>query len=553
MQLRPFLISLLITLLAASAATGEPVPVVSQIRSVTVYADQAQVTRTGTVNLKAGLNLVSIDNLPLLLNQDSLRVSGKGSAGARIAGLTVKPVFLEQLQEKHIQELEEQIEGGQHKLAALDARHKGLAAQKAFLESIRVGWGERISKELGQGKPTTGELGDAAKFVGEGVGKVEESIYETEAAKRPLQSRINALRQELEQAKGNRSKEVRSVEVAIEAERQMSFDLELSYLVAGAHWVPTYDLRLNAEGTAAELTYRAQVWQQTGEAWPKVRLALSSARPEAGGAPPELFPWHVGFYQPPMPLTPRRAAKATGAFALGAAPAPEAQALDVLEGAAPSSVSARPVEAELAEGQTSVLFSVPQPVDIPADGSRTGSVIAVATLPVNAEYQSVPKLAPRVFLKSEVTNASSYPLLAGEVNIFNDAVFTGKSFLKTIAAGEKFDLYFGADERVKVKREVARVSKQGGLLGGNRISYRVSVELDNFKKQPIRLSLVDQLPLAGSEEIKVKLEEEKPAPDERKPDGTLTWKLNLAPGEKKKLSYDIVIEYPKGRTLTGAE
>jgi len=211
------------------------------------------------------------------------------------------------------------------------------------------------------------------------------------------------------------------------------------------------------------------------------------------------------------------------------------------------------VEAEVAEGQTSVLFNVPQPVDIPSDGSRTGSVIALAALPVSAEYQTIPKLSPRAYLKSEVTNASNYPLLPGEVNIFNDAVFTGKSFLKTVAAGEKFDLFFGADDRVKVKREVARVSKQGGLLGGSRISYRVSVELENFKKQPVRLSLVDQVPLAANEEIKVKLEEEKPAPDERKPDGTLVWKLTLAPGEKKKLNYDIIVEYPKGRILTGTE
>lgn len=552
MCLRPSLCSLLLSILLATAvpASGEPVPVASQISSVTVYADQAQVTRKGTVSLKAGLNLVSIDNLPLALNQESLRVSGKGAGPARIAGLTVRPVFLERLQEQRIRELEEQIEALQRKVATLEARRKGLAAQKAFLESIRVGWGERISKEIGLGKPTTTELGEAARYVGEGVGKVEENIFDTEAAKKPLQERMNALKQELEQAKGNRSKEVRSVEVAIEAERAMSFDLELSYLVSDAHWIPTYDLRLNAEGTAAELTYRAQVWQLTGEAWPKVRLALSSARPEAGGAPPELFPWHVGFYQPPIPL-PRPVAKR--ALTFGAAAAPEAQALDAVEGAAPSSVPARPIEAELAEGQTSVLFGVPQPVDIPADGSRTGTVIALATLPVSAEYQTTPKLSPRVYLKSEVTNASNYPLLAGEVNIFNDAIFTGKSVLKTVAAGEKFDLFFGADDRVKVKREVNRVGKQGGILGNSRISYRVSVELDNFKKQPIRLSLLDQLPLAGNEEIKVKLEEEKPAPDERKPDGTLVWKLNLAPGEKKKLGYDIVIEYPKGRTLTGAE
>ena len=139
------------------------------------------------------------------------------------------------------------------------------------------------------------------------------------------------------------------------------------------------------------------------------------------------------------------------------------------------------------------------------------------------------------------------------MNIFNDAVFTGKSYLKAVAAGEKFDLFFGADDQVKVKRDVARVRKKAGILGSNRVTYQVSVELDNFKKRAITVSLLDQLPLPRNAEIKVSLEEAQPKPDETKPDGTISWKVSLAPGEKKKVSYDIVIEYPKGTDLAGVE
>jgi len=278
-----------------------------------------------------------------------------------------------------------------------------------------------------------------------------------------------------------------------------------------------------------------------------VRLALSTARPEAGGAPPELTPWQVSLFEPPIPLAaPRAAAKS---FTVGGSPRGDMLALE----AAPAPVSATQIEAGVAEGQTSVLFNVTLPVDIPADGTQASTMIATAKLPVTAEYLAVPKLSPRVFLKSEVINDTVYPLLAGEVNIFNDSVFTGKAHLKTVAAGEKFDLFFGADDQIKVKREVARQRKQAGILGSNRLSYRVDVELENFKKRGIKLTLLDQLPLAGNAEIKVNLEDERPKPDETKPDGTLSWKLNLAPGEKKKLSYDIVIEYPKGRNLVGAE
>ena len=385
----------------------------------------------------------------------------------------------------------------------------------------------------------------------EGIDKVEEGLYDAEAAKKPLLDRMGALQKELEQARGNRNKEVRSVEVAIEADRAMEFTLTLSYLVADAHWEPNYDVRLAADAASAELTYRAQVWQNSGEEWPGVKLSLSSASPEAGGAPPELVPWQISFYEPPhlIPLEKR----AQGA--LMAAPAPNRTVEGQVYGGSSQGQMERalPLPAQVAEGQTSVLFNVAQPVDIPADGTRASSVIAMEKVPVTAEFVTVPKLSARVYLKSEVTNQTVYPLLAGQVNIFNDAVFTGKSYLKAVAAGEKFDLFFGADDQVKVKRDVARVRKKAGILGSNRVTYQVSVELDNFKKRAITVSLLDQLPLPRNAEIKVSLEEAQPKPDETKPDGTISWKVSLAPGEKKKVSYDIVIEYPKGTDLAGVE
>lgn len=236
----------------------------SAIKSVTVFADRAQITRSATVPLKTGANLVILDGLPQLLAEESLRVEGKGAGRARIAGITVKNVFLERAQQKRVHELEEEITALTRRVESLEARRKGLAAQRAFLDSIRVGWGERISKELTLGKPTAAEMGEAAKFVGEGVGKVEEQIYDAEAAKKPLLDRIAALKKELEQSRAGKMKEVRAVEVAIDAERNMDFALDLSYLVSQASWEPTYDLRLAPDGREAELTYRAMVWQKTG-------------------------------------------------------------------------------------------------------------------------------------------------------------------------------------------------------------------------------------------------------------------------------------------------
>ena len=532
-----------------AAGQGQTVPVQSRIASVTVFADRAQVTRSATLSLEPGTNLVSFDGLPQLMAEESIRVEGKGTGRARISGVTVKNVFLERVQEKRVAQLEEEIRALTRKVESIEAQRKGLAAQKAFIDSIRLGWGERISKELTMGKPTAAELGEAARFVGEGIGKIEEQLYDAEAAKKPLLNRIEALKKELEQNRARAMKEVRSVQVAIEAERKMQFSMDLSYIVSHAGWEPTYDVRLAANGKEAELVYRALVRQKSGEDWPGVKLALSTAKPEVGGAPPELVPWHISFYEPPRPLAMAYPAAKSREMVLGARPMAEpapAPTADQMEAALPET-------ALVEEGLTSVVFNISTPVDILADGTQSGSVIAVEKVPVTAEFVTVPKLSPQVYLKSEVTNNTPYPLLAGQANIFNDVVFTGKTYLKTARSGEKFDLYFGSEDQIKVKRELAKVSKKAGLLGSNSVSYRITVELENFKKSAVTVSLLDQLPLPGNAEIKVKLEDAAPKPDETRQDGTLVWKVNLAAGEKKKVTYDIVIEYPKGRELVGIE
>jgi uncharacterized protein (TIGR02231 family) len=554
MKLNGLLLSLLLLLLLPLAAAGETHEMVaaSRMDSVTVFPDRAQVSRSAQLSLKAGTNFVTFEALPRGIAEDSIRVEGKGAGRAQIAGITVKTVYLERIREQRVHELEEEIDALNRKVESIDARGKALTVQEAFLESIKVGWGERISKELSLAKPSLAELGDAMKFVGDGVGKIEEQRHDLESAKKPLLERIAALKKELAQNRREGMKEVRSVLVTIEADRDMRFVLNMSYLVGDAHWVPGYDVRLSPDGKEAELVYRAQVWQKTGEDWRGVKLSLSTASPEVGGAPPELRPWHVSFYEPPVP-EPRPYARAMAAPSPKGAAAVYGGPIGSADTGVAEEQSAVPQTAEVAEGQSSVVFNIIQPADIPTNGTRSGSIIAITKLPVTAEYQTVPKLSPRAYLKSVVANNTNYPLLRGEVNVFNDTAFTGKTYLPMVNPGEKFDLFFGADNQIKVKREVAKIKKQGGLIGSSSVSYRCSVELQNFKKQAVKLSVLDQLPLPENAEIKVSLDDASPKPDETKDDGTLVWKVTLAPGEKKKISYEIVIEYPKGRRLTGAE
>ena len=207
--------------------------------------------------------------------------------------------------------------------------------------------------------------------------------------------------------------------------------------------------------------------------------------------------------------------------------------------------------AQISDEQSSVSFHIPRPLDIPSDGTQHGSVVAIERLPVGMEFMAIPKLSPYVFLKSEIVNRAAYPLLPGKVNTFSSNTFTGSSQLKKIASGEKFDLFFGTDDQVTVKREELKQHKEAGLFGANRMSYRYRIEVANLRGESQTVTIRDQLPLAGDAEIKVSLDEPSIKPDEIKDDGRLTWRLPMKAGEKRELTFGIVVEYPRDRQVTG--
>jgi uncharacterized protein (TIGR02231 family) len=218
----------------------------------------------------------------------------------------------------------------------------------------------------------------------------------------------------------------------------------------------------------------------------------------------------------------------------------------------PAEDAAAPFEtAQLSDEHSSVAFHIPRPLDIPSDAAQHGSVVAIEQMPINLEFMAIPKLSPFVFLKSEIVNRAAYPLLPGKVNTFMGNTYTGSSQLKKVAAGEKFDLFFGTDDQVTVKREELKQHKEAGVFGKNRVSYRYRIDLGNFRNEPLTITLRDQLPLAGDEEIKVALDDPSIKPDEVKSDGTVTWKAPLKAGEKWELTFGILVEYPKDREITG--
>ncbi len=59
----------------------------SRITDVTVYSDQAKITRKGQINLTGQERELILTKLPIFLKSESIRVTGQGSATVQILGV----------------------------------------------------------------------------------------------------------------------------------------------------------------------------------------------------------------------------------------------------------------------------------------------------------------------------------------------------------------------------------------------------------------------------------------------------------------------------------
>ena len=523
----------------------------TSIIAVFVYPDRARVSRKGTLALEAGAQALEISGLPIQLEADSLRASAYGTARARLLGVQAQRAFFVETPAEAIHQLEIQIEALQDSLKQMEAQSKLLQSYRANLDSLTAQT-ETYATALAAGESTVETqlaLYDTLRARAE---KLDGEMQTTATSKRETERRLQKLQSELEQQRGARPRERYTALIEVDVLQAGDLTVELSYVVSGASWKPLYDLRLLEEGEKPSLAvgYLAQVSQKTSEPWENVTLTLSTARPALAATLPELKPWFIQPYtppvQPPQPAPMMRAAKADRATLLAAA-APLGEA-----GAALPVEEAVEVQASVDVSGGSVTYHIPDPVTIPADGAPHKVVVARFELAPDLDYVTAPKLVEAAYRRARNVNNSPYLLLPGAANLFAGEEFIGATRLNLTAPNEKFELYLGVDDRIKVKRELKRREVEKTIIGGKRrLHFGYEITLENLTTGDAVLILHDQIPASKHEDIKVRLESAEPKPTEQSELNLLNWELKLAPKEKRTVRFDFGIEAPQGLNITG--
>ncbi|MFW6224163.1 MAG: DUF4139 domain-containing protein [Bacteroidota bacterium] len=273
----------ILPLLLQSATTEKEI--ISKIDQVTVFTDQAQITRTANVQLSAGEYLLRFKGLSPYVNGQSVRIKGDGKLKIMSLRYQKNPAKKIEYPEKvqnirdRIEKAEQQIEEQQTWINVLNEDERYIMTNSDMINEHVLAKPEDIRNMHDYFRNRLQKIRFEKLRRNRTVNELRDSVNN-------MQSRINSLNSKVQDPSGE-------VLVEVSVNSYTTAEFQLTFLVKNAGWYPGYDVRVEKTNEPVELTYKANIFQNTGIAWENVTLQLSNASPRVSGVMPELTPYFI--------------------------------------------------------------------------------------------------------------------------------------------------------------------------------------------------------------------------------------------------------------------
>lgn len=534
--------------LATTAYAGDdPQPLSTRITAITVYADRAQVTRQGALDLASSGGRVVIARLPGWIDEESVRAALVPAGAGRIVDVSVTKTLLAESSEDAVRKACLAVREIEDKLAALEDEEKILAADIAQLEAIRAFAIEKLPKDMATRDVKVQTFADTVDFVATRLRKDHEALRELRGKQRDLAPVQAARGRECDDLQARAQLEQTSVVVELAGTGRAT--LEVTYLTPGATWEPVSELRVQGQAKVS-LTQYASVVQTTGEDWEGATLAFSTQRPTDLLNVPEAKALLLG----------------AGGNGLGEVLTRMGESFDRAQSTYSSVNASLGVKNERWQAQvanqmaiqarvtlsftrlqqrgTTAHFEARSPRVVRADGKAVRVPIASADFDVTAKLVAVPEVSLNVVRTALITNSGAQPILPGRAALFADGSFVGTSELPFVAPGETFSTFLGVNDRVKLTRTLDH-KRSSVERGAKKTKLQVSflVTAENLGAEAVAVQLGDRVPVAHDEAIEVD-DVRIPEGAKRDGDGVVQWTATLAPKKLQTWRLEYTLEYP---------
>jgi len=569
-KLTAIALSMLMTI--TSFAEKEKI-VKSKIESVTVFLQGAQIHRKSKIYAEKGVTKIVIEGISHTFNKNSIQVKGKGKfiildVSSKVFYPTPEPVKVNPTDIpkeilKEISLLEDSLQVAGWKVQSLVSEIATYKMEREMLLTSGVIKGQVSNDSIAA-------LKEAMVYMRSKLLEINKIILKKEKlnhAQNAIQTRISYRLQTLKNyntnvAVQNPKKDMSPVQqiiVTVSSDEATSGYLYVSYMLAAtsAGWSPSYDLRADDINSPIKLTYKANVYQNTGNNWDEVDLTLSTINPNRSNVKPTLAPWYVSYYQPIQQYN---------SYGRSSANKPTSYQLDDLEitdnaaekvttssGALYSSQLPQAQHAsnftQMTESMAMVEFELKIPYSIPSDGQYHLMAVKSDNIESSFEHFVIPKLDKDAYLVAHLTGWEELNLLPAVANVYYDGTYVGQTRINPSVMSDTLDLALGRDRGIYITRKKTDDVENVKKLASEKtktITYEIAIK--NFKNSEINLTIEDQIPISNNEEIEVTLEDKGKAAFDKKT-GKLTWKRVINAKETEKLRFTYQLKFDKNKTL----
>jgi uncharacterized protein (TIGR02231 family) len=528
-------------LASALSFAQKPIFTTAKVKAATVYSNAAELTESTSLTLPAGTSEVVIKNIANYLNESTIQIGAPSNVTVLSVQFTNNYISEFEIDENApaIKKVRDSIKVVEKAINKIQIDKVSQSKSIEILDKNQ----QTYSNNSGVNVTELMKLVDYYRIKRSELGNALTTLQEKEEK---LNETLKKLNDKLEVDTKNVEK-TSSGKLILQVMNNMAgtVPLDITYITNTASWSPFYDLRAENTSAPINMMYKAQVAQNSGIDWKKVKLTLSSGNPNQNNQAPLLNAWFLRFGNP---YAYRDGDKNLMLNSIQTASMGIRIKKDTSESIKQENSSISDYTS-VNENQLNVSFDIDIPYDILSNGKAHSVALKEIKLPATYKYYAAPRAEKEAFLLAEISDYSKYNLLPGDANIIFEGMYVGKTFINPNQTADTLNLSMGRDKKIAIKREKV-VDKSGTkfLSAYKEQTFTYDISLRNNKKEDAAIILKDQYPLSTDKEITIELLDDGKAKVNTET-GILTWDLKLSPNETKKIRISYKVKYPKDQVI----
>ncbi|GHU67658.1 membrane protein [Bacteroidia bacterium] len=286
-----FLVCLVGIVVSANAQGTNEITLKTDVSEATVFIKGAQVLRKTTANIPAGRSILHFVNLSPYADAQSVQV--KLDADVTVLSVNYQLNYNDTVQpSSELEKLRIENEALQQKIVRTKTDKEIVNGQMAFLADNKQIGGSNTGVNLANLQATY-------NYYATQLSQLKTKELELDNLLKKLNEEKVTLDRKIANFGSVKAEPTGEMLLSVEAKSPIRAPVELTYYTTAAGWYPSYDIRAKSIDKPIELSYKANISQNTKEVWKNIKLKVSSAEPNVGNVAPKLKTYKLNYWTKP--------------------------------------------------------------------------------------------------------------------------------------------------------------------------------------------------------------------------------------------------------------